>query len=56
MEKIRDVEISVLDQNENCLYYTLRFGSDKLNDVKNFCILKAATEYILPTERFSVPL
>ena len=32
-EKIRDVEILILDQNENCLCYTLLFGSDKLTDV-----------------------
>ena len=39
MEKIRDVEISILDQNENYLCYTLLFGSDKLSDFKNVCIL-----------------
>ena len=40
MEKVLDVEFSVLDQNENCLCYTLPFGIDKLNDVKNLCILR----------------
>ena len=39
IEKIRDVEISILDQNENCLCYTLLFG--KLSDVKNLaCIYR----------------
>ena len=35
MEKIRGVEISILDRNENCLFYTLLFGSVKLNDIKD---------------------
>ena len=55
-EKIRDVEISILDQNENCLCYTLLFGSDKLSDFKNVCTLSANIEYNLLTERFDVPL
>ena len=58
MEKIRDVEISILDQNTNYLCYTLLFGSDKLSDfiVTIVCILSATTEYSLSTERFNVPL
>ena len=56
MKQIRDVEISILDQNENGLSYTLLFGSDKLSDFKNVCILSATIEYILSTERFNVPL
>ena len=56
MEKIRDVEISILDQNENYLCYTLLFGSNKVSDFKNVCILSATIEYILSTERFNVPL
>ena len=56
VEKIRDVEISILDQNENYLFYTLLFGSDKLSEFKNVCILSATIEYILSTERFNVPL
>ena len=54
MEKICNVEILILDQKENFLCYTLLFGSDKLNDVKNLCILNATIEYILLTERSSV--
>ena len=56
MEKICDVEISLLNQNENCLCYTLLFSNEKLNDVKNLCILNATIEYILSTEMFNVPL
>ena len=55
-EKIRDVKISILDQNENYLYYTLLFGSDKLGDFKSVCILSATIECILSTKRFNVPL
>ena len=36
MEKIRDVEISILDQNENYLCYTLLFGSVNLVTLKTF--------------------
>ena len=43
MERIRDVEISRLDQNKSCLCYPLLFGRDKLYDVKNLCILNATT-------------
>ena len=49
MEKIRDVEISILGQNENYLCYTLHFGSDKLSDFKNVCVLSATIEFILST-------
>ena len=56
MEKICDVEISILNKNENCLCYTLFFGSDKLNDVKNLSRLNATVEYIISTESFNFPL
>ena len=55
MEKVYDVEISILDQNKNYLCYTLLFGSEKLNDVKNLYILNATVEYILLTERCNAP-
>ena len=55
MEKVYDVEISVLDQNKNYFCYTLLFGSEKLNDVKNLYILNATVEYILLTERCNAP-
>ena len=50
------IEISLLDQNENWLWYTLPEGRDKLNDVKNLCLHNATIEYILSTKRFNVPL
>ena len=56
MEKIRDVEISIFDQHENYLCYTLLFGSDKVSNFKSVSKLSATTEYILSTERFNVPL
>ena len=56
MEKIHNIEISILDQNENYLCYNLLFGSDKLSVIKNVSILSAIIEYILSTERFNVPL
>ena len=56
MEKICDVEISILNKNENCLCYPLFFGSDKLNDVKNLSRLNATVEYIISTESFNFPL
>ena len=48
MEKNRDIEILILDQNGNC--------PNKPFDIKNFCIFSATIEYILSTERFNVPL
>ena len=33
MEKIRDVEISIFDQNGTCICYTLLLGSNKLRKV-----------------------
>ena len=56
MKKVSDAEISILDQNENSLFYTLLFGSDKLKGVKNLCIINVAIVRILFTERFKVPL
>ena len=56
MEKIHNAEISILDQNENYLCYTLLFCSDKLSDFKSVCILSATIEYTLLTEKFNAPL
>lgn len=46
MEKTHDVENSSLDHNENCLCYTLPFDSDKLNEVKNLCIVNATMQQL----------
>ena len=39
MKKIRNVEISTLNQNENCLCYTLLFGSSEYAKVFNIATL-----------------
>ena len=54
MKKICDVDSSLIDKNENSLYYALLFGKENMNDSKNAHILNAAIEYILSTERFNV--
>ena len=56
MNKIRDIDSSLINQNENSLCYTLLFGKENMNDSENTHILKATIEYILSTERFNVPL
>ena len=56
MNKIHDIDSSLIDQNENSLCYTLLFGKEHMNDSENTHILKAEIEYILSTERFNVPL
>ena len=56
MNKIRDIDSSLIDQNENSLCYTLLFGKENMNDSENTHILNATIEYILATERFNVPL
>ena len=55
MEKIHNAEISILDQNENYLCYTLLFCSDKLSDFKSVCILSATIEYILLKKDLMLP-
>ena len=56
MNKIRDIDSSPIDQNENSLCYTILFGKEIMNDSENTHILKAAIEYILSIERFNVSL
>ena len=56
MNKIRDMDSSLIDQNENSLCYTLLFGKQNMNDSKNAQTLNVTLEYILSTERFDVPL
>ena len=56
INKIRDIDCSLIDQNENSLCYTLLFGKENMNDTENTHILKATTDHILSTERFNVPL
>ena len=56
MNKIRDIDSSLIDQNENSLCYTLLFGKENMNDRENTHILKATIDYILSAEKFNVPL
>ena len=56
MNKIRDVDSSLIDQNEKSLCYTLPFGKDNMNGSENTHILKATIEYILSNDRFNIPL
>ena len=45
--KIRDIDSSLIDQNENSLCYTLLFGKENMNDSENTHILKATIESII---------
>ena len=56
MNKIRDIDSSLIDQNENSLCYTLLFDKENMNDSDNAHILNAKIEYILSTERLNIPL
>ena len=56
MNKICDIDSSLIDQNENSLCYALLFCKENMNDSDNTHILKATIEYILSTKRFNVPL
>ena len=44
MNKIRDIDSSLIDQNENSHSYTLLFGKENMSDSENTHILKAAIE------------
>ena len=39
MNKIRDTDSLLIDQNENSLCYTLVFGKENMNDSENVHIL-----------------
>ena len=56
MNKIRDIDSSPIDQNENFLCYTLLIGKENMNDSENTHVLKATIEYILSIERLNVSL
>ena len=44
MNKIRDTDSSLIDQNEKSLCYTLLFGKENMNDSENAHILNAERE------------
>ena len=54
--KIRDIDSSLTDQNENSLCYTFLLRKENMNDSENTHVLKATIEHILSTEKFNVPL
>ena len=54
MNKIRDIDSSFIDQNENSLCHTLLLGKENMNDSDDAHILNATIEYILSIERFNV--
>ena len=56
MNKIRDIDSSLIDQNESSVCYALLFGKENMNDSESTHIVKATIEYILSIERFNVPL
>ena len=56
MNKIRDIDSSLIDQNKNSLCYTLIFGKENMNDSDNVHILNSTIEYILSSEMFNVAL
>ena len=56
MNKIRDIDSSIIDQNENSLCHRLVFGKENMNDSENTHILKTTIEYILSTDWFNIPL
>ena len=55
VNKIRDIDSSFIDQNENSLCYTLLIGKENMNDSENTHVLKETIEHILSSERFNVP-
>ena len=57
MNKIREIDSSLIDQNENSIRVIHLFLVKKtMNDSELTHILKATLEYILSTERFNIPL
>ena len=56
MNKVRDTDSSLIDQNENSLCYTLPFGKENMNYRENTHILNANNRVHLATESFNVPL
>ena len=44
MNKIRDIDSSLIDQNEKSLCYTLLFGKENMNDSENTHILEVTIE------------
>ena len=56
VNKVRDIDSSLIDQNENYLCYTIFYVQENMNGNENAHIFNARMEYILATERFNVLL
>ena len=56
MNKIRNIDSSLIDQNENYFCYTLLCGQENMNDSDDAHILNTTIEQTLSTESFYVPL
>ena len=56
MNKVRDIDSSLIDQNENYLCYTIFYVQENMNGNENAHIFNARMEYILAIERFNVLL
>ena len=56
MNKIRDIDSSLTNQNEISLFYTLPFRKENMNNSENPYILNVTIEYILSAEKFNIPL
>ena len=56
MNQIRDIDSSLIDQNETYLCYTIFYGQENMNGNENAHIFNARIKYILATERFNILL
>ena len=51
MNKIRDTDSSLIDQNKSSFCYILLFGKGNTNSNKSVCILNTTMKYNLSAER-----
>ena len=56
MDKIRDINEDILNQNDKLLVQTLIFGDNKLSKFDNTEIFNYSVKFTLATETFSVPI
>ena len=53
VNKIRDIHSLLIDQNGNSLCYTLLFGKENMDEIKNAHFFEATMKYISSIESFS---
>ena len=56
MDKIRDINEDILNQNDKLLVQTLIFGDNKLSKFDNTEIFNYSVKLTLATKTFSVPI